>query len=282
MPREHHLHLSSRSYDQVESGRKTVEIRVGTPEERAVEAGEVIVFHDTGGGREVDVVVDRVSAHGSFDALVDAYDPRRIDPDAAARAELLDTLRILFPPAKEQLGLLAFEFGHRPGRAGRPMPMTPAAYVWTVRQHTAYGCLYVRDEHDRPVQLRSVYGSRQWQFPGGNTDTGEDPLGTARREAVEETGLALGLGRPRLLLTHYLHPGPEWPVGKIGFVFDGGTLTAEQLARIRLDPGEHDLWAVHTLAEWRGLMGDGPFARLQAVERARTEQAPEYLVTGPA
>lgn len=226
--------------------------------------------------------MDRVSAHGSLDALVDAYDPRRIDPDTATGAELLAALRALCPPAKEQLGVLAMEFGHRPGRAGRPMPMTPAAYARTVQQHTAYGCLYVRDEHDRPVQLRSVYGGRQWQLPGGNTDTGEDPLGTARREAVEETGLALGLGPPRLLLTHYLHPGPGWPVGKIGFVFDGGTLTPEQLARIRLDPGEHDLWAVHTLAEWRGLMGDGPFTRLRAVERARTDRAPGYLVTGPA
>ncbi|MEK8146356.1 NUDIX domain-containing protein [Streptomyces sp. M10(2022)] len=63
-----------------------------------------------------------------------------------------------------------------------------------------YGCLYIRDEHDRPIQLRSVYGSRLWQFPGGNLDAlGEDPLQTARREAVEETGLELGLGTPKLL-----------------------------------------------------------------------------------
>lgn len=75
--------------------------------------------------------------------------------------------------------------------------------------------LYIRDALDQPVRLRSVYGHRLWQFPGGNTDTGEDPLETARRKATEETGLDLGQGRPRRLLRHYLHPGPHWPMGKI-------------------------------------------------------------------
>ncbi|MER5182532.1 NUDIX domain-containing protein, partial [Streptomyces sp. NPDC002896] len=70
--------------------------------------------------------------------------------------------------------------------------MTPTEYVKTVPHHTVHGCLYIRDEHDRPEQLRSVYGNRLWQFPGGNTDTSEDPLATAHREAAEETGLSLG------------------------------------------------------------------------------------------
>ncbi|MCQ8193191.1 NUDIX domain-containing protein [Streptomyces rugosispiralis] len=117
--------------------------------------------------------------------------------------------------------------------------------------------------------------------PRRQPDAGEDPLGTARREAAEETGLELGQGQPRLLLTHYLLPGTRWPLGKIGFVFDGGRLSSGQLRRVRLDPAEHDLWAVHDLAQWRRLMGEGPFARLDAIERARQDRGPHYLVTGP-
>ncbi|WP_405483914.1 NUDIX domain-containing protein [Streptomyces sp. NBC_00009] len=109
----------------------------------------------------------------------------------------------------------------------------------------------------------------------------EDPLETARRETAEETGLDLGQGAPRLLLTHYLHPGPRWPLGKIGFIFDGGWLTSEQLHRFRLDPAEHDMWATHDLDQWRRLMGEVPFARLNAIEQARRGQGPNYLVTGP-
>ncbi|MEU3299800.1 NUDIX hydrolase [Streptomyces sp. NPDC006678] len=130
----------------------------------------------------------------------------------------------------------------------------------------------------RPRSARPV----AWQFPGGNTDAGEVPLETACREAAEETGLKLVQRPSRLLLTHYLHPGPRWPMGKIGFIFDGGNLTSDQLRGIRLDPAEHDLWAIHDLDEWQRLMGDVPFARLEAVERARTGQGPQYLVTGPA
>ncbi|MFD4479500.1 NUDIX domain-containing protein [Streptomyces sp. NPDC058471] len=277
----HRLGLYERYYAQVESGRKTIEVRVRTPRMTGFAAGDVLVFHGEESGRELDVRATRITPYASFAELLAAEDISRIDPDAA-RAEQLVNLRRIYPPEKEALGLLAIEFDHRPALAGLPMPLSAEAYVKTVPHHTVYGCFYVRDDQDRPVQLRSVYGGRSWQFPGGNTDAGEDPLGTARRETAEETGLRLGQGQPRLLLTHYLHPGPRWPMGKIGFIFDGGTLTAEQLRQIRLDPAEHDLWAIHGLAEWQHLMGKEAFARMKAVEQARAGRGPQYLVTGPA
>ncbi|MGW0791329.1 NUDIX domain-containing protein [Streptomyces sp. NPDC002911] len=277
--RQHHFHLVGRCYGQVESGRKTIEVGVATPEKAAVEVEDTIVFHDRDSDRELDFIVKRITPYASFEDLLGAEDPARIDPDGP-REELLVDLRTIYPPAKEALGLLAFEFDHRPARPGSPMPMTPAQYAQTVPHHTVYGCLYVRDEHDRPVQLRSVYGSRLWQLPGGNLDAqGEDPLQTARREAVEETGLELGLDTPRLLLTHFLHAGPRMPLNKVGLIFDGGRLTADQLRRIRLDPAEHDMWAVYGLTDWRELMGPRAYARLDAIERARCGKGPAYLHT---
>ncbi|MDX2610947.1 NUDIX domain-containing protein [Streptomyces stelliscabiei] len=278
---QHRLGLYERYYAQVESGRKTIEVRVRTPRITGVAVGDVLVFHGEESGRELDVRASRITPYASFAELLAAEDVARIDPDST-RAEQLVNLRRIYPPEREALGPLAIEFDHRPALAGQPMSLSAEAYVQTVPHHTVYGCFYVRDDHDRPVQLRSVYGGRPWQFPGGNTDAGEDPLETARRETAEETGLHLGQGQLRLLLTHYLHPGPRWPMGKIGFIFDGGTLTAEQLRQIRLDPAEHDLWAIHGLDEWRRLMGKEAFARLEAVERARAGSGPQYLVTGPA
>ncbi|MFD7947252.1 methyltransferase [Streptomyces sp. NPDC059744] len=277
--REHHFHLMGRYYGQVESGRKTIEVRVATPEKAAVEVGDAVVFHDRDSDRELDIIVKRITPYASFEDLLSAEDATLIDPDGP-REGLLLNLRAIYPPAKEALGPLAFEFDHRPARPGRPMPMTPSQYAQTVPHHTVYGCLYVRDEHDRPVQLRSVYGSRLWQFPGGNLDAqGEDPLQTARREAVEETGLELGLETPRLLLTHFLHAGPHMPLNKVGLIFDGGWLTADQLRRIRLDPAEHDMWAVHDMPSWQELMAPRAFARLDAIERARRGKGPAYLLT---
>ncbi|MGW7081834.1 hypothetical protein ACWGH2_40040 [Streptomyces sp. NPDC054871] len=66
------------------------------------------------------------------------------------------------------------------------------------------------------------------------------------------------------------------PLNKVGFVFDGGQLTADQLGRIRLDPAEHNMWAVHDLAGWQELMAPGAFARLDAVEQARRCAGPAY------
>lgn len=273
------MHLLGRYYRQVEAGRKTIEVRVATPNRRAVATGDTVVFHDRDTGRELDIIVQRITSYPSFEDLISSENTACIDPDQSP-GELLASLRSIYPPAKEALGVLALAFDHRPARAGRPMPMTPTQYARTVPHHTVYGCLYVRDEHDRPVQLRSVYGSRLWQFPGGDLDApGEDPLRTARREAVEETSLALDLKTPKLLLTHFLHAGPRLPLNKVGFIFDGGRLTADQLGRIRLDPAEHDMWAVHDLATWQELMAPRAFARLDAIERARRGEGPAYLIT---
>ncbi|GGU55817.1 hypothetical protein GCM10010211_20790 [Streptomyces albospinus] len=277
--RQHRFRLMGRYYGQVESGRKTIEVRVATPEKAAVEAGDAVVFHDRDSGRELDIIVKRITPYASFEDLLSAEDATCIDPDGS-REDLLRNLRGIYPQAKEALGTLAFEFDHRPARPGRPMPMTPSQYAQTVPHHTVYGCLYVRDEHDRPVQLRSVYGSRGWQFPGGNLDTpGEDPLQTALRETVEETGLQLGLETPWLLMTHFLHAGPRMPLNKMGLIFDGGRLTADQLRCIRLDPAEHDMWAVHDMTGWQELMAPRAFARLDAIERARRGEGPTYFIT---
>jgi 8-oxo-dGTP pyrophosphatase MutT (NUDIX family) len=263
----------------VEAGRKTIEVRVATPNERAVAVGHTVVFHDRDTGRELDIIVQRITPYLSFEELLSPEDTARIDPDGPP-GELLANLRRVYPPAKEALGVLALAFDHRPARAGRLLPLTPTQYAQTIPHHTVYGCLYIRDEHDRPIQLRSVYGSRLWQFPGGNLDApGEDPLQTARREAVEETGLELGLATPKLLLTHFLHAGPRQPLNKAGLVFDGGRLTADQLDRVRLDPAEHDMWAVHGPATWQVLTAPRAFARLDAIERARLGEGPAYLIT---
>ncbi|WP_329020576.1 NUDIX hydrolase [Streptomyces sp. NBC_01601] len=165
---------------------------------------------------------------------------------------------------------------------GHPVPVPPHEYVLTLPHLTAYACLYVRDEDDHPVQLRSVYGIRPWQFPGGNQDAGEDPFQTARREAIEETGLTHWSPSPALLLVHYLHPEGQWPMPKVGFVFDGGQLAREQLAQIRLDPDEHSEWAAHPWDVWEQRMSRRGFARMKAVEDARRGAGPRLLVTGHA
>ena len=86
--------------------------------------------------------------------------------------------------------------------------------------------------------VRPVYKS-YWDIPGGYVEPGESPRDACTRELVEELGLHLRVDD--LLVVDW---APDSDDGdKLLFIFDGGQLTAEQHAAIRLQESE--------LAEYR-------------------------------
>jgi 8-oxo-dGTP diphosphatase len=160
--------------------------------------------------------------------------------------------------------------------------LPPERYVATLPKATIYGCFFVTDQEDRPIQLRSAHNPAVWQWPGGNLDDpGETPWGCAVRECVEETGLLIA-DTPRLLAVHFLPPLDGWTTHKIGFVFDGGQLDYDQIDRIVLDPDEHTEVAVRPLEEWRQEMSAFSFRLLAAVAEARRSGSVCYLEQSPA
>ncbi|MFZ3493111.1 NUDIX domain-containing protein [Streptomyces sp. 5.8] len=154
--------------------------------------------------------------------------------------------------------------------------LPPEEYIATLPKATAYACFFVTDEQDRPVQLRAARNPEVWQWPGGNIDAGESPWLCARREALEEAGLTIG-GVPKLLAVHFLPPLGDWTVHKIGFVFDGGRLTDEQISSVVLDPDEHSELKVLALSDWERAMGSAGYRRLCAVADARRTGSACYL-----
>ncbi|NXY94057.1 NUDIX hydrolase [Streptomyces sp. BR123] len=157
--------------------------------------------------------------------------------------------------------------------------LPPEEFAATLPKATAFACLFFTDEQERPVQLRAVYSrSHPWQWPGGGMEEGERPWETALRECREETGIVHD-GPPRLLTTVFGLPGRKWPYSSIGFVFDGGRLTAGQIRRIALDPAEHDDVRALPLDRWRNLMPPQDFARLEAAMEARRTGTATYFDT---
>src|SRR5437763_1716425 len=79
-----------------------------------------------------------------------------------------------------------------------------------------------------------------WELPGGAVDADESPYAAAVREIGEELGLSISLGR--LLVVDWVPPGPQRTEGLM-FVYDGGTLSAEQVAAISVPADEVRGWA---------------------------------------
>ncbi|WP_351237634.1 NUDIX hydrolase [Streptomyces sp. NPDC002133] len=161
----------------------------------------------------------------------------------------------------------------------RPTTWLPRhEYIQQVPKAIVYASMFFTDTEDRPLCLRSPNRGEVWQLPGGVMDAGETPWETAVRETREETGIVLTGARP-LLLTHFATIDKAWTVPRIGFIFDGGTLTPNQLGAIALDADEHDGWDVRTLADWEAEMIPANYARLAAAYTARHHPRDGYVET---
>ncbi|MFJ9774430.1 NUDIX domain-containing protein [Kitasatospora sp. NPDC101157] len=155
-------------------------------------------------------------------------------------------------------------------------------YLTTIARPTAYGCLLVTDPAGRVLGMRSTVDPGVWNMPGGNVEHGESPFDAALREAREELGLDLAAENPqvlrrRLVAVIHTQADADYPVPVAGYVFDGGTLTAEQQARIRLDPAEHTEFRFETAHDWRHHMSLPHYQRLRQVLRAYRSGVPLYL-----
>ncbi|NBE82982.1 NUDIX domain-containing protein [Micromonospora sp. NEAU-HG-1] len=101
----------------------------------------------------------------------------------------------------------------------------------------AAGALFFDDE-GRVLLVRPSY-KNHWDIPGGYVEPGESPRAACQREIEEELGLKPALG-PMLVVDW---APAEHEGDKLLFVFDGGTLTADQERAIHFEDGE--------LTEWR-------------------------------
>ncbi|MFE4515144.1 NUDIX domain-containing protein [Kitasatospora sp. NPDC056783] len=168
-------------------------------------------------------------------------------------------------------------------RLARPGWRPAGGYLTGIARPSAYGCFLVTDPRGRVLGMRSALDPGVWNFPGGNVEHGETPFATALREAEEELGLDLAAENPeavarrRLVAVVHEQAGGRSPVPACGYVFDGGVLTEEQQARIRLDPAEHTEWRFESAHDWRSLMTPDRYQRLRQVLRAHRSGVPLYL-----
>jgi ASC-1-like (ASCH) protein len=87
----------------IRQGRKTVEVRVAYPNIARLEVGDRLLLN-----KEVPYGIRRIEHYASFEELLAHEDPSDIAPDLPP-GEVLPTLRAIYPPEKEALGIVAPE-----------------------------------------------------------------------------------------------------------------------------------------------------------------------------
>src|SRR6185312_5620352 len=112
--------------------------------------------------------------------------------------------------------------------------LPPAQYVASLARKRMAASAFFRDVAGRVLLVDPVYKD-PWDLPGGAVEAEESPHAACRREVLEE----LGLDRPprRVLAVDWVPSQPERPEGLV-IVYDGGVLSTQEAAAIRLADGE--------------------------------------------
>ncbi|MEU1737122.1 NUDIX hydrolase [Streptosporangium sp. NPDC020145] len=131
------------------------------------------------------------------------------------------------------------------------------------RKWMAAGAL-LRDAAGRILLVDPAY-KPGWEIPGGAVETEESPQAACRRELAEE----LGLDRPtgRVLAIDWVASQPQRPEGLI-VMFDGGRLTPQEIASIRVPEEELAGWAFVEVGQVGERLGPLPTRRIEACVHA--------------
>ncbi|MEV5831565.1 NUDIX hydrolase [Spirillospora sp. NPDC052242] len=142
------------------------------------------------------------------------------------------------------------------------------------RARAAAGVLFFNDQ-DQVLLVDPSYKDYR-DIPGGYIEQGETPRQAAAREVAEELGITPPIGR--LLVADWAPNDAEGD--KILFIFDGGSLTEDQLAAIKLDPKELVGYGFHDVDRAHELTIARLARRLLHGHAAKQEGAPRYLEHG--
>lgn len=117
------------------------------------------------------------------------------------------------------------------------------------------------DDEGRVLLVNPTY-KPEWEVPGGAVELDESPAQACRREIAEELGIDVTVGE--LLCVDYNRATGDY-VESLMFLFRVATLTAEQVASIRLAMNEISEFRFCTLDEAQALLSPRLGRRILAV-----------------
>jgi ADP-ribose pyrophosphatase YjhB (NUDIX family) len=157
------------------------------------------------------------------------------------------------------------------------MPVTDAQQTPPMAHpRVAAGALFF-DDQDRIMLVQPAYKD-MWEIPGGYVEPSESPLAACIREVHEELGIKPPIGQ--LLVVDW---APNQGEGdKMLFVFDGGRLSAEDQAQIRLESSELRSYAFYDAEDLVDMLIPRLARRLILAVSARQQGRTLYAEHGSA
>ncbi|MFJ1757755.1 NUDIX hydrolase [Kitasatospora sp. NPDC088134] len=149
------------------------------------------------------------------------------------------------------------------GEAVAP-PLDRAAYLAGLPRARAKARMLFTAADGRVLLLRLTpwEGESGWLLPGGSIEADRElPRAAARRETLEELGWHREPGR--LLAVDWVADHP-WDPPHLSLTYDGGTVTPDQLAAIRLQEEEIVEWRLCTPAQAAEVLRPSALRRLTA------------------
>ena len=104
--RAREMPIYKRYFDLIATGAKTIEVRVAYPSNQRLTAGRLLKF--TCRNEECLTRITRIATYRTFEELFDHEHVSAVNP-TATRAEQLANVRLIYPPEKEALGVIAIE-----------------------------------------------------------------------------------------------------------------------------------------------------------------------------
>lgn len=148
-------------------------------------------------------------------------------------------------------------------------------YASLPRKRAGAAALFFNSQSD--ILLVNPTYVDHWLFPGGGVEADESPMTGCAREVQEELGLTVTPGR--LLCVDYLpHDGHKTEAFQ--FMFDGGVLSQEQIARIALQESELCEYRFVTPGQAEALLSPRSAQRLALCLQARAQGTTLYLENG--
>lgn len=155
------------------------------------------------------------------------------------------------------------------------MMLTPEEYYKSLPKKRVASAVLFWNKNEEFLILHKTYGGEGWNLPGGVTELNESPQAGAIREVEEEIGLIKK--DLSFICLDYKPARNEVFSESLQFVFDGGILSDEEIAQIKLS-NEHSEFKFSSFNEAFEIFSHYLSLRLKAIMEANKK--PVYLEKG--